>query len=55
MQDPYHALLRNHALLGQFDGYRSISVSGDLRAIYTLVAKDTAYFVAFGTHSELYG
>lgn len=54
MEDPFHPLLKNHALRGQYAGYRSISVGGDIRVIYKLVADDLALFVAIGTHHRLY-
>ena len=55
LNDSMNQLLSNHALTGHWDGYRSINVSGDLRAVYEMVDEGTAYFVAFGTHSQLYG
>jgi addiction module RelE/StbE family toxin len=53
--DPFDQILSNHALGGRWEGHRSINISGDLRAIYELIDEDTAFFVAFGTHSQLYG
>ena len=55
LKDPYHPLLNNHALTGKYKGSRSISVTGDLRAVYDVVGKDAALFVAIDTHSNLYG
>jgi len=52
--DPYHPSLYNHQLTGQWKNYRSISFGGDWRAHYEVIDKDTAYFVAVGTHSQLY-
>lgn len=49
-----HTLLHNHALKGRYGRYRSINVTGDWRAIYEEIGK-VAYFVALGTHSQLYG
>ena len=34
--------------------YRSITADDDLRLHYRLIDKDTALFVAVGTHDELY-
>lgn len=46
--------LRNHALKGKYREYRSIDITGDVRALY--LAKDNeAIFDAVGTHSQLYG
>ncbi len=55
LQDPFDQVLNNHTLSGRYKGYRSINISGDLRAVYRMIDQDTAFFVAFGTHSQLYG
>ena len=52
--DPMHYRLRNHPLTGEWAGHRSIDVTGDMRAIYQIVDKNTARFAAIGSHSELY-
>lgn len=52
--DPYHPTLHNHALVGEWMGYRSINITGDYRAVYRLVEEDVAYFVDMDTHSNLY-
>lgn len=54
LQDPFDPILNNHALKGKYRGYRSINVTGDIRAIYESSKWDTALFVAIGSHSELY-
>lgn len=54
LDNPTKASLRNHALTGDWSGFRSISAGGDLRLHFELIDKDTAYFVAVGTHSQLY-
>ncbi len=54
-ENPFHPLLNNHALHGALSGYRSINVTGNVRAIYKTVAEDTVEFVLLGTHSSLYG
>ena len=53
-RDPLNPLLNNHALHGAYSGYRSINISGDLRAIYKLVRPDIAIFVIVDTHGNLY-
>ncbi len=53
-KDPFASSLRNHALHGVYKGYRSIDVTGDVRAVYEPVSEDLAYFIFIGTHSELY-
>ncbi len=52
--DPFSPLLNNHPLHGIYEGYRSINIGGDLRAIYKLTQKDVAMFIAIGTHAHLY-
>lgn len=57
-EDPFHPLLNNHALKGEYLGYRSINITGDLRAIFQEISEGTYEFVEFaeiGTHSQLYG
>ena len=54
MEDPFNDALNNHALQGKYTGMRSINISGDLRAVYELVGKDTAYFVDLDNHNNLY-
>lgn len=54
LHEPYHPTLRNHALRGQYLDYRSISIGGDLRAIFKIVSEEESVFVAVGTHSQLY-
>lgn len=56
--DPFNPQLNNHLLQREWQGYRSIDVTNDYRAIYTekVEGKEIiAYFVAIGTHKQLYG
>lgn len=53
-KEPLHTLLNNHSLRGKYLGYRSINVTGDYRAIYSLKTDDIAFFVAIDNHSNLY-
>ena len=49
--------LNNHALQRRWKGYRSIDITADWRAIYKereLDEEMIAYFVAIGTHKQLY-
>ena len=51
--DKFYPTLNNHQLAGKLNGYRSINVTGDWRAVY----RETDDFVLFellGTHSQLY-
>jgi addiction module RelE/StbE family toxin len=52
--DPMHDSLRNHPLREQWADYRSITADNDLRLHYRIVDKDTALFVAVGSHEQLY-
>ena len=53
--DEFHPILNNHALHGKYSGYRSISIAGNLRAIYKHMGSDAISFVAIGSHSAFYG
>jgi addiction module RelE/StbE family toxin len=50
----FDVILNNHKLHGEFEGCRSINITGDIRAIYKLVSRDNYYFFDLGKHSELY-
>ncbi len=52
--NPIHPLLRNHALTGQYQGCRSINITGDWRAIYQESETSIIIFLTIGTHSKLY-
>lgn len=54
IQNPFNPLLHNHALHGDYKIYRSIDITGDIRAHYELVAEDVVMFITIGTHSDLY-
>lgn len=51
---PFDDRLRNHALKGKYLGYRSIDISGDVRALYTIRGDTVIIFGFIGTHSQLY-
>lgn len=55
LTDEFNPLLNNHPLRGKYQGYRSINITGDLRAVYKFQEPDTRIFVAVDTHSNLYG
>jgi addiction module RelE/StbE family toxin len=52
--NPFDITLRNHALKGRYLGYRSIDISGDVRALYTVKGNTIIIFAFIGTHSQLY-
>ncbi len=49
----FDPVLNNHSLTGKYIGKRSINITGDYRAIFEETGS-LVYFVAFGTHSQLY-
>lgn len=53
--DPTLPRLRVHPLKGNFAGYWSMSVNGDIRALYILKGDTITIFALIGSHSELYG
>lgn len=54
VSDQFHPLLNNHALSGNYEGYRSINVTGNYRAVFKLMAQDLAIFYDIDTHPKLY-
>lgn len=54
LDEPTDPQLRNHSLTGKWVGYRSISAGGDYRLHFQMIGDDVAFFVAAGTHSQLY-
>lgn len=56
-KDPYDLELNNHALHDEYEGFRSIDITNDYRAIYEEVPganEPVAYFSLLGTHKDLY-
>ncbi|MBI3632252.1 MAG: type II toxin-antitoxin system mRNA interferase toxin, RelE/StbE family [Candidatus Vogelbacteria bacterium] len=54
MIEHFNTLLNNHSLKGKYKNCRSINITGDYRAIYT-INSDSCIFIRIGTHDELYG
>ena len=54
IKDPHDTTLNNHALHGKYLGFRSINVSGDLRAVYRMEADNIVLFVDIDNHANLY-
>lgn len=52
--NPFDTNLRNHGLKGKYLGYRSIDITGDVRALYTTQGDTIIIFGFIGTHSQLY-
>jgi addiction module RelE/StbE family toxin len=53
LEDEFSPALNNHSLNGKYKGYRSINVSGDMRAIYK-VNTDNIIFTTIDNHNNLY-
>ena len=53
LKDMFHPLLNNHSLGGEYNGCRSINITGDIRAIF-YVKTDVVVFINIGSHPELY-
>lgn len=56
--DPLNPQLDNHALREKYEGYRSIDITSDYRVLYQEKLEGDeliAFFMAIGTHEELYG
>lgn len=51
---PNHPSLRTHKLTGKMKNRWSISLSRSYRLIYILLDKYEAYFIAIGTHDQVY-
>ncbi|MDP3997501.1 MAG: type II toxin-antitoxin system mRNA interferase toxin, RelE/StbE family [bacterium] len=57
LHNPREPRLRDHALTGNYRGFRSINITGDWRAIFSeesLKGIKVVRFYVLGTHSQLY-
>lgn len=54
IDNPFDPTLNNHPLRGKYTDYRSINITGDLRAIYKQISENECIFVAIGNHNNLY-
>ncbi len=55
-KDPYDPELRNHPIQGKkYHGYRSVDITGDVRALYIEKDGELIIFGFIGSHSQLYG
>lgn len=52
--NPNNPQLRDHALDGKYQGYRSINITGDVRALYVKNGDTIVIFGFIGSHSQLY-
>ena len=54
IENQFHPILQNHALHREYQGCRSINVTGNYRAIF-YIKDDLFVFIRIGTHPQLYG
>ena len=45
---------KDHALKGEFEGFREFHISGDLLVLY-YIKDNTVYLTRIGTHSQIFG
>jgi|AntRauTorckE6833_2_1112554.scaffolds.fasta_scaffold02049_3 addiction module RelE/StbE family toxin len=55
LKDSTDPVLRVHLLKGMYANYWSMSVTGDIRALYKYEGEELVIFALIGTHSSLYG
>ena len=53
LENQKNPLLRDHALGGKMKGFRSFSITGDIRVIY-IFQNNVTYFVDIGSHNQVY-
>ena len=51
---PNDPKLKDHALTGKYQGYRSINITGDIRALYRQQGNTLIIFSFIGSHPQLY-
>jgi addiction module RelE/StbE family toxin len=54
ISNPSAPELNNHALHGEYLGYRSVNITGDWRAVYEVQEDNAIKFLFIDTHSNLY-
>jgi addiction module RelE/StbE family toxin len=58
INNQFYPQLNNHSLTGRLQGFRSINITGDWRALYSTFTNNKGQteviFVMLGTHSQLY-
>lgn len=54
LADIHSPLLNVHALHGEYNGYQSFNITGNIRVIFKETKEDVFLFLDIGTHPELY-
>jgi len=49
-----NSILKDHMLKGSKKNFRSFSITGDIRVVYTQVSKDHVILLDIGTHNQVY-
>ena len=50
----FDSTLGNHALHGEYNGFCSINITGDIRAIYKVINESSIEFALLDSYSNLY-
>jgi len=53
-KDEFNPILNNHPLSGKYKGYRSVNITGDIRALYKYQNPSIRIFVVIDSHGNLY-
>jgi addiction module RelE/StbE family toxin len=53
-KNPKDKLLKDHKLTGSKLGYRSFSITGDIRIIYEQISETEVIFYDIGSHNQVY-
>ena len=53
-KNPNDSRLCNHALTKRMKGKFAFNITGDIRIVYEWLGKNTARFLAIGTHHKVY-
>lgn len=53
LDNPKNSSLKDHALIGKKAGYRSFSITGNIRVVYKIV-EDGIVLYDIGTHNQVY-
>lgn len=53
-ESPFSKELNNHALKGKYRDYRSINITGDVRAVFKFVSENVIEFDDIDNHNNLY-
>lgn len=52
--DRKNPILKDHKLSGKLKDFRTFSIKGDFRVVYSEYSEDTVLFFNLGTHNQVY-